>query len=64
MVEPAADSAAPEAEAAGACTLEEAEIAMIRQALAAAHGNISQASKRLGISRNTIYRRLRWNKRP
>jgi transcriptional regulator of acetoin/glycerol metabolism len=26
-----------------------------------AHGNISEASKRLGISRNTICRKLRWN---
>jgi sigma-54 dependent transcriptional regulator, acetoin dehydrogenase operon transcriptional activator AcoR len=43
-------------------TLEAAEIAVIRSALAAADGNISEASKRLGISRNTIYRKLRWNK--
>uniref|UniRef100_C5D1P1 GAF modulated sigma54 specific transcriptional regulator, Fis family n=1 Tax=Variovorax paradoxus (strain S110) TaxID=543728 RepID=C5D1P1_VARPS len=43
-------------------TLGEAEIEMIRSALAAADGNISVASKRLGISRNTIYRKLRWNK--
>jgi transcriptional regulator of acetoin/glycerol metabolism len=43
-------------------TLEEAEIAMIRATLDAAGGNISEASKRLGISRNTIYRKLRWNK--
>jgi len=50
--------AAPEAPR----TLGEAEIDMIRSALAAADGNISVASKRLGISRNTIYRKLRWNK--
>ncbi|CAN7766681.1 sigma-54-dependent Fis family transcriptional regulator [Variovorax sp. LjRoot290] len=43
-------------------TLGEAEIEMIRAALAAANGNISIASKRLGISRNTIYRKLRWGK--
>jgi sigma-54 dependent transcriptional regulator, acetoin dehydrogenase operon transcriptional activator AcoR len=43
-------------------TLGEAEIEMIRAALAAANGNISTASKRLGISRNTIYRKLRWGK--
>lgn len=43
-------------------TLGEAEIDMIRAAVAAANGNISEASKRLGISRNTIYRRLRWGK--
>ena len=30
--------------------------------MAAAGGNISEAAKRLGISRNTIYRKLRWNK--
>jgi transcriptional regulator of acetoin/glycerol metabolism len=34
---------------------------VIRQAVDAAGGNISEASKRLGISRNTIYRKLRWN---
>jgi sigma-54 dependent transcriptional regulator, acetoin dehydrogenase operon transcriptional activator AcoR len=37
------------------------EIDAIRAALDACGGNISEASKRLGISRNTIYRRLRWN---
>jgi len=31
----------------------------IRQALAQCGGNITQASRRLGVSRNTIYRRLR-----
>ena len=41
--------------------LEEMEIAAIRAAVDAAGGNISEASKRLGISRNTIYRKLRWN---
>jgi sigma-54 dependent transcriptional regulator, acetoin dehydrogenase operon transcriptional activator AcoR len=62
-------AAAPGAESGGAAvpareaprTLEEAEIEMIRQAVADAGGNISVASKRLGISRNTIYRKLRWN---
>jgi transcriptional regulator of acetoin/glycerol metabolism len=43
-------------------TLEELELAMIRQAVDAAGGNISEASKRLGISRNTIYRKLRWRR--
>jgi transcriptional regulator of acetoin/glycerol metabolism len=43
-------------------TLGMAEIEMIREALAAAKGNISDASRRLGISRNTIYRKLRWSK--
>ncbi|HWH73637.1 MAG TPA: sigma-54-dependent Fis family transcriptional regulator [Methylibium sp.] len=41
-------------------TLEEIEREMIRRAVEAADGNISVASKRLGISRNTIYRKLRW----
>jgi transcriptional regulator of acetoin/glycerol metabolism len=45
-------------------TLEEAEIETIRAALDAAGGNISVASKQLGISRNTIYRKLRWNRTP
>jgi sigma-54 dependent transcriptional regulator, acetoin dehydrogenase operon transcriptional activator AcoR len=33
---------------------------LIQAALDAAGGNISEASKALGISRNTIYRKLRW----
>ncbi|HSN32093.1 MAG TPA: sigma 54-interacting transcriptional regulator, partial [Ideonella sp.] len=41
-------------------TLEEVEVETIRRAVEAAGGNISEASKRLGISRNTIYRKLRW----
>ena len=52
----------PASEASPLRTLGEAEIEMIREALAAANGNISEASKRLGISRNTIYRKLRWSK--
>ncbi|MBL8304747.1 MAG: sigma-54-dependent Fis family transcriptional regulator, partial [Ideonella sp.] len=43
-------------------TLQQAETALIQQALDDAGGNISVASKRLGISRNTIYRKLRWNR--
>jgi transcriptional regulator of acetoin/glycerol metabolism len=42
-----------------AATLEEAERELIRQVLASVNGNISEASKRLGVSRNTIYRKLR-----
>jgi transcriptional regulator of acetoin/glycerol metabolism len=42
-------------------TLEQVEIEMIRNVLEAVNGNISAASKQLGISRNTIYRKLRWN---
>jgi len=47
---------------AAALTLDEIEIETIRKALDAANGNISVASKRLGISRNTIYRKLRWSR--
>lgn len=41
-------------------SLQDMEIDAIRRAVEAAGGNISEASKRLGISRNTIYRKLRW----
>ncbi|MDE2395271.1 MAG: sigma-54-dependent Fis family transcriptional regulator, partial [Burkholderiales bacterium] len=41
--------------------LDELETDAIRRAVEIAGGNISEASKRLGISRNTIYRKLRWN---
>jgi transcriptional regulator of acetoin/glycerol metabolism len=41
-------------------SLQDMEIEAIRHAVEAAGGNISEASKRLGISRNTIYRKLRW----
>ncbi|MEJ8847844.1 sigma-54-dependent Fis family transcriptional regulator [Variovorax rhizosphaerae] len=44
-------------------TLGEAEVDLIRKTLADANGNISVASKRLGISRNTIYRKLRWGQK-
>ncbi|HKW82287.1 MAG TPA: sigma-54-dependent Fis family transcriptional regulator, partial [Burkholderiaceae bacterium] len=54
--------ARPSIDAPAARTLQEAEIEMMRSAIAAANGNISEASKRLGISRNTIYRKLRWSK--
>jgi sigma-54 dependent transcriptional regulator, acetoin dehydrogenase operon transcriptional activator AcoR len=61
---PPAPAAAPEvatpAAAAAGRTLVESEIALIQAALDAAGGNISEASKALGISRNTIYRKLRW----
>jgi len=52
--------AATAAAATAARTLGESEIALIQAALDAAGGNISEASKALGISRNTIYRKLRW----
>jgi sigma-54 dependent transcriptional regulator, acetoin dehydrogenase operon transcriptional activator AcoR len=41
-------------------TLGDIEIDVIQRSVDAAGGNISEAAKRLGISRNTIYRRLRW----
>ena len=44
-------------------SLEAVEIEAIARAVEAAGGNISQASKQLGVSRNTIYRKLRWNAR-
>ena len=40
-------------------TLESRGIETVRQAVASAGGNISAASKALGISRNTVYRKLR-----
>jgi sigma-54 dependent transcriptional regulator, acetoin dehydrogenase operon transcriptional activator AcoR len=49
------------AQAAVGHSLDDIEIDAIRRALDAAGGNISEAAKRLGISRNTIYRKLRWN---
>ena len=55
---PAVASAAP---AAAARSLDELELDAIRQAVDAAGGNISMAAKQLGVSRNTIYRKLRWS---
>jgi len=49
----------PRAEDASARTLLQSEAALIQSAVDAAAGNISEAAKRLGISRNTIYRKLR-----
>jgi transcriptional regulator of acetoin/glycerol metabolism len=53
-------AATPSAAADSATTLEALELQTIKRALEEAGGNISVASKRLGISRNTIYRKLRW----
>lgn len=44
-------------------TLKALEIETIRQTVQALDGNIAAAAKRLGISRNTIYRKLRWQAR-
>jgi transcriptional regulator of acetoin/glycerol metabolism len=46
--------------AAAPATLEAVELETIRRTLEECSGNISEASKRLGISRNTIYRKLKW----
>lgn len=62
-VAPAAWSSTPAGVAPGGGSLEELELHAMRQALEAAGGNISEASKRLGVSRNTIYRKLRWSQR-
>jgi transcriptional regulator of acetoin/glycerol metabolism len=56
---PLPQPAPPAASAERAATLDEAERELIRQVLASVNGNISEASKRLGVSRNTIYRKLR-----
>ena len=58
---PAPAAAAPAERVADVRRLEELETDAIRHAVELAGGNISEASKRLGISRNTIYRKLRWN---
>jgi transcriptional regulator of acetoin/glycerol metabolism len=43
---------------AGAAPLRDVEIALIRQAVAQARGNVAAAAKSLGISRATVYRKL------
>lgn len=45
-------------QATGASGLRQATITMIEQALAACSGNVTQAARRLGIHRSTIYRYL------
>ena len=35
--------------------------ARIREVLAATGGNVSEAARRLGISRNTLYRKISWS---
>jgi transcriptional regulator of acetoin/glycerol metabolism len=39
--------------------LEDVEAATLRQALAAAAGNISAVAQRLGVARSTVYRMMR-----
>ena len=43
-------------------SLGDIEVDAIQRCVDAVGGNISEAAKRLGISRNTIYRKLRWAK--
>lgn len=45
--------------AAGTLNLEEHEKIVIQQALREVHGNISVASKSLGINRSTLYQKMR-----
>jgi sigma-54 dependent transcriptional regulator, acetoin dehydrogenase operon transcriptional activator AcoR len=56
---PAASAAAPVAAAVALPgRLEEVEVETMRQALAVSGGNVSEAARRLGINRSTLYRRL------
>ncbi|MEK8032784.1 sigma-54-dependent Fis family transcriptional regulator [Ideonella sp. DXS29W] len=57
--EPAASAAPATPAATEPATLQEMELRTIQRAVEEAGGNISIASRRLGISRNTIYRKLR-----
>lgn len=58
--------AAPAAEREGICaetagrrlSLRDVEDALVRRAVDAAHGNVAQAAKALGVSRATVYRKL------
>jgi sigma-54 dependent transcriptional regulator, acetoin dehydrogenase operon transcriptional activator AcoR len=45
-------------------SLQDLELLAIKAAVEAAAGNISEAAKQLGVSRNTIYRKLRWKEAP
>ncbi len=52
-------TAARESAAAPTGSLRKTELALIRQALAEANGNLAQAAARLGIHRVTLYRKLK-----
>ncbi|MBI5257985.1 MAG: sigma-54-dependent Fis family transcriptional regulator [Burkholderiales bacterium] len=45
----------------GSESLQALELQAMHRAVADAHGNIAAAARALGVSRNTLYRRLRWN---
>jgi transcriptional regulator of acetoin/glycerol metabolism len=59
----AARAATPAQAQATPASLVDIELQSIRNAVEAARGNISEAAKQLGISRNTIYRKLHWQNR-
>jgi transcriptional regulator of acetoin/glycerol metabolism len=48
----------------GARPLRQVERDAIERAVAAAGGNLAEAARQLGVSRNTLYRRLRWVRAP
>jgi transcriptional regulator of acetoin/glycerol metabolism len=50
--------AVPQGDAESMASLRDVEIALIRQAVAQARGNVAAAAKSLGISRATVYRKL------
>jgi transcriptional regulator of acetoin/glycerol metabolism len=62
VIAPVTAQAPPSAAGKPALSLDELTLEAIAHAVDAAHGNISEASRHLGISRNTIYRKLRWKK--
>ena len=59
--EPVPSRAAPAVAPAAAAgsSLQHLELQAIRAAVASAQGNIAQAARQLGVSRNTVYRKLR-----
>lgn len=52
------------ADAVRPASLRESSAALIRQAVRAAHGNVAEAARRLGVSRATVYRCLASDKTP
>ena len=56
--DPAADRTGSETRSVGTNSLEDAELAALKSALDAEHGNLTRVAQRLGISRPTLYRKL------
>jgi DNA-binding NtrC family response regulator len=54
----AADPRLPASALGPAASLEEAERAMIMQAIGRSHANLAEAARSLGISRSTLYRKM------